>query len=104
MTDHQSEKQWSKREWLMLIVVLMLIQFIVQASAYVYCGSRNALNYWSLVGTSISIILALVAIIWTFFQNLVQQKGSASIATQIERLQSLVGEANKTGGEFKSEL
>lgn len=98
------EAKTTVREWVLWGLVLVLVQFIVHASAFVYSGSGNALNYWSIVGTSISIILALVAIFWSFIQNMLQQKGSASIATQLERLQSIVVEANKSGVEFTGQL
>jgi hypothetical protein len=97
-------KKLTTREWILSIVLLALVQFIVQASVFVYCGSGNALNYWSLVGTSVSIILALLAIIWSFIQNLIQQKGSSTIASQIERLQTIVVQANNSGIQLSSQM
>jgi len=103
MTDDPNRKV-TTREWLLILFLVLLVQFIVQGSAFVYCNKGSALNYWSLVGTSVSIILALLAIIWSFIQNMVQQKGSSSIASQIERLQSVVLEASKSGVEFSGQV
>jgi len=103
MTDNDKPRL-TTREWVLLLVLLAMVQFLIHASAFVYCGRGSALTYWSLVGTSVSIILALLAIIWSFIQNLIQQQGSASIAAQIERLQSVVMDASKSGAQFNSQI
>ena len=101
---NENNSKMTTREWIFLLVVISLAQFIIHASAFVYYGKGSALTYWSLIGTSISIILALLAIIWSFIQNLIQQNGSASIASQIDRLQSVVIATTKSGEQFSNQL
>ena len=103
MSESHNSK-WTKREWVFLMVVVMLGQFIVQSAAFVYCGTGSALNYWSLVGISVSIILALLAIIWSYIQNMLQQRSSLNIGAQIERLSATVSDVNKSGVLVKDEL
>ena len=78
--------KFSTREWWLLIFILILIQFVVQWFSYQYSGSSNALGYISFAGTLVSIILGLVAIIYSFVQSISHTSTVAEIKDQVERL------------------
>ncbi|UPR34410.1 hypothetical protein ISX50_15275 [Vibrio cyclitrophicus] len=78
------------REWLFIILIVILIQFIVQASAWLYGGNQGALGYLSFSGTAISIILAVLAIMYSFLQSASQEQSSSNIHTQVGKLVGVV--------------
>lgn len=96
--------KFSKREWLLVILLIMIVQFIVQCIAFLYAGSGSALNYISISGTIVSIVLALLAIIYSYFQSASQVNTSASINTQIEKLISIVDIVKDSNNDFANEL
>ena len=95
---------FSKREWLLAILLIMIVQFIVQCIAFLYAGSGSALNYISISGTIVSIVLALLAIIYSYFQSASQVNTSASLNTQIEKLISIVDKVKESKNDFSDEL
>lgn len=96
--------KFSKREWLLVILLIMIVQFIVQCIAFLYAGSGSALNYISISGTIVSIVLALLAIIYSYFQSASQVNTSASLNTQIEKLISIVDKVKESKDDFSDEL
>ncbi|WP_376882698.1 hypothetical protein [Aeromonas salmonicida] len=82
-------KKLETREWIFVILITVLIQFIIQASAWLYGGNSGALGYLSFAGTAVSIILAVLAIIYSFLQSSAQEKSSLNISTQVANLSML---------------
>lgn len=74
------------REWLLIIFIVILLQFIVQVSAWLYGGNTGALGYVSFAGTVVSIILAVLAIVYSNFQSISQQNSAERISSQVEKL------------------
>jgi hypothetical protein len=74
------------REWLYIIFIVILLQFIVQASAWIYGGNSGALGYISFAGTIVSIILAILAIVYSYVQSISQQSSSEKISNQVDKL------------------
>jgi len=74
------------REWIYIIVIVVLVQFFVQVSAWLYSGNSGALNYISFAGTLISIILAVLAIIYSYVQSVSQTNTSLNITKQVDSL------------------
>lgn len=74
------------REWLYIIFIVVLLQFIIQVAAWLYGGNSGALNYISFAGTIVSIILAVLAIVYSFVQSISQQSSSEKISSQVEKL------------------
>ncbi|HGY5298252.1 TPA: hypothetical protein ACNU26_003616 [Aeromonas salmonicida] len=83
-------KKLETREWIFVILITVLIQFIIQASAWLYGGNSGALGYLSFAGTAVSIILAVLAIIYSFLQSSAQEKSSLNISTQVAKLVDVV--------------
>ncbi len=84
------------REWLFTIAIIILIQFIVQVGALIYSSDNNVLNYISFAGTIISIILATIAIVYSFVQTISQQSASSNISNQVDKLMSIVGQIDSS--------
>lgn len=82
------------REWLFTIAIIILIQFIVQVGALIYSNDNNVLNYISFAGTIVSIILAIIAIVYSFVQTVFQQSSSSNISNQVDKLISVVDQIN----------
>lgn len=82
----------------------MLIQFIVQASAWLYGGNSGALGYLSFAGTAVSIILAVLAIIYSFLQSASQEKASLNISAQVTKLIDVVNNMETNEGILQSTL
>lgn len=78
------------REWFYIIFIVILIQFIVQAAAWLYSGNNGALAYISFAGTVVSIILAVLAIMYSFVQSSSQQQSSSTISSQVDKLMDVV--------------
>ncbi|WP_242171042.1 MULTISPECIES: hypothetical protein [unclassified Pseudomonas] len=79
-------EKFSTREWIFLILILLLIQFLIHWLSMKYGGSSSALGYVSFAGTVVSILLGLIAIIYSFVQSISQSSSAVEIREQIERL------------------
>lgn len=80
------EKKLNTSHWIMIIIILSLSQLLLHYfSAQVMTGSE-VINYVSFAGTIVSIILAVLAIVYSFYQSFTQQNNVDLIAREIERL------------------
>lgn len=97
-------KPFSKREWFFLIALIVLIQFIAQWLSFEYKDSSNALGYVSFAGTIVSIILAVLAIIYSYIQSASQQSSSEKITSQVDKLVDVVSKIDTSKISFSTEL
>ena len=103
--DEQTAKQpFGKREWILLIVVLALVQLIVHAMSWRYASNANALGYISFGGMMVSIILAVIAIIYGFVQTGEQSRASSTIASQVTSLHQILETFKKSGDVLSEQL
>ena len=100
----KEEKGFSRREWFFVIFIIMLTQFIVQFIAFIYAGNSSALGYISISGTIVSIILALLAIIYSYYQSTSQANSSSSLNSQIDKLIGIVDKVKTDKSDFGHEL
>ena len=98
------DKNFSRREWFFVVFIIMLVQFIVQFFAFIYAGSSSALGYISISGTIVSIILALLAIIYSYYQSTSQAHSSSSLNSQIEKLIAIVDTVKTNKADFSVEI
>ncbi|MCU4389908.1 hypothetical protein KTH73_04095 [Acinetobacter courvalinii] len=68
-------KKWETKEVIYIFVISILLQFIGYYFAFIYGGSVKALGYISFAGTLVSILLAVIAIGYTYGES-IRQKGS----------------------------
>lgn len=83
---HLLMKVTTTREWIMLIIILMIVEAFIAYAAFENSASPNALNFVSFTGTIISIILAMLAIGYTYGESISQKTGSSELARQIDSL------------------
>ncbi len=62
----------------------------MQVGALIFSSDNNVLNYISFAGTIVSIILATIAIVYSFVQTISQQNASSNISNQVDKLISVV--------------
>lgn len=98
------EDNFSRREWIFIIIIIILVQFVAQYAAFLYSEDSSVLGYISISGTIVSITLALLAIIYSYYQSASQQATSSSINTQIEKLISVVDQVKSSKFGLDEEL
>lgn len=93
----EKKQKFSTREWCLVIAILSLVQFFIHWVSYQFGGSPNALGYISFAGTLVSIMLGLIAIIYSFVQSISQNTSVIEIRDQVERLIVAGGEISESG-------
>lgn len=78
--------KFTKREWIHLIITLSIIQAAIWFISFVYADNSSALGYVSFAGTLISIILAVLAIGYTYGESHQQKSTSVTFANQLDSL------------------
>ncbi|WP_312590247.1 hypothetical protein [Vibrio cholerae] len=87
-----SEKNnaFTKREWVTLIILLGIIQAFFWYAVFENSQSASALAYVSFAGTLVSIILAVLAIGYTYGESISQKNKSDGLTDQIKTLGRLI--------------
>lgn len=76
----------TNREWGLVALLISVVQAFIWYSAFVNAGNGSALNYVSFAGTLISIILAVLAIGYTYGESISQKGKGDTLASQIATL------------------
>ena len=98
------QKRLATREWLLILSLAVIVEYLILDVVLRYGGSSEVINYVSFAGTIVSIILAVLAIVYSYYQNFSQQRDSSNIASQIELLQSTVSDVRVSKEDFIAEL
>lgn len=85
---------FSKREWILFIIIISLLQGFVWYSAFVNAGNGSALNFISFAGTLVSIILAVLAIGYTYGESITQKNQSDTVVKQVSNLNNAIQKIN----------
>lgn len=85
-----NKKELSTREWILIILIISLVQGLIWYASFVNAGNGTALNYVSFAGTLISIILAVLAIGYTYGESVSEKNKSNAISNQIETLNNVL--------------
>lgn len=105
MADQTTSKRSSNSFfWLLGLFIVIETQYIINGWVTGYGNNQTIVNYVSFAGTIVSIILAVLAIVYSYYQNFAQQRDSTTIATQILELRRLVEHADQSSTEFSGEL
>lgn len=83
------KRKWDERDWWFFISLISLLQACIWFLSYHYGTGSSALGYISFAGTLISIILAVLAIGYTYGESLQQKNTSTALATQIQDLMDI---------------
>lgn len=99
-----SNKSFRRREWLLVIALLMIAEaWILNLSARL-SSDQNLLNYISFAATIASILLAVIAIIYSFVQNEASQRSAGAIAAQIEGLKQVSNQIQLSKAQLENQL
>lgn len=93
--------KFSKREWVFSIIIVSLVQAFVWYSAFVNAGSGSALNFISFAGTLVSIILAVLAIGYTYGESISQKNQSDTVVNQISTLNQAISNIKEQTGHLE---
>jgi hypothetical protein len=74
------------REWIGIIVIVTLIHFMISYVSFDFGTSGRALGYISFAGTIVSIILGVIAILYSFYQSNSQANVVSEIKDQAVRI------------------
>jgi hypothetical protein len=86
----------STREWLLVVSVIVLLETIFFHVVYAYGHDANVRDAWNFAGTIVSIILAVVAIIYSFIQSIGQTTSSQELSRQVENLKEVVSTVGRS--------
>lgn len=90
MFKESESKKFTTREWIFVFIIASLVQGAVWYISFVNAGNPSALTYVSFAGTLISIILAVLAIGYTYGESVSQKNKSDNVASQIESLNGVI--------------
>lgn len=102
-TQDGSQK-FSRREWLFLIAILLGTEYYVFSMSHSLLANQDIVNYVSFASAIVSILLAVIAIFYSFIQGEGQQKTSGAIANQIDSLKSASFQLTQSKEQLKVEL
>lgn len=87
-----------------ILVVLIVVetQYIINGWVSNYGGNKQIVDYVSFAGTIVSIILAVLAIVYSYYQNFSQQRDSHNLSRQIDNLKIAVSDAESTSRHFSA--
>lgn len=79
---------FSRREWLFLIVVIMMVEYWLISVSYNFVGWQEVVNFISFAAAIASILLAVIAIIYGFIQSDSNSKTTGALREQAENLRA----------------
>lgn len=88
--SNKERRPFTKREWVQLIITLTIVQAFFWYAVFENSQSVSALAYVSFAGTLVSIILAVLAIGYTYGESVSQKNKGDGLASQISTLGSLI--------------
>lgn len=94
----------TKKDCFFSIVIIMMIEYFVFDWTSRFGADSNLTDHISFAGTIIGIILAVVAIFYSFVQAESQSRSSTEIAAQIGSLRDVVKEIDLSKVKFSDEL
>lgn len=98
------KRPYTKREWILLLILLLLTDSGI--CLYIGYNSTDAdiLNFTSFASTIISIILAVLAIMYSYYLNAAQLRDSQSLSSQIDQQQKLLVSLKKSAEKLSEEI
>jgi len=89
MSSENIFKKIDTKDWVYLFIISFFLQFIIYYFSFIYGGSVKALGYISFAGTLISIILAVIAIGYTYGESIKQKSSSDQLLLEISGLRDI---------------
>ncbi|WP_447830005.1 hypothetical protein [Aeromonas salmonicida] len=79
-------KKFRTSQWIMAVIIICLAQLLIHYFSVQVMSGSEVINYVSFAGTIVSIILAVLAIVYSFYQSFTQQNNVDSISREVEKL------------------
>ncbi len=89
-------KKFKTSQWIMAIIIICLLQLLIHYYSVQVMSGSEVINYVSFAGTIVSIILAVLAIVYSFYQSFTQQNNVDSIAREVEKLKKTAKSINES--------
>ncbi|PEJ52827.1 hypothetical protein [Bacillus wiedmannii] len=84
----QELHEWVEKKdlayWLIIIIL-----FAVSTYTYKYSTNENVIAHWGFAGTIVSIILAIIAIVYTFFDNFTSKSSHQKLEESADRIKDI---------------
>lgn len=97
-------KKFSRREWLLLVALLLMLEAWILNVSYAFHADKAVIDYISFAATVASLLLAVIAIIYGFYQADGQQKSAVAIAAQIDSMRQVQRELNQASSGVSEQL
>ncbi len=95
---------FSRREWLMLLSIFLMIEAWILNIGYSFKNDQDVINYISFASTIASLLLAVIAIIYGFYQSDGQRKSAAAIDFQLGSMRTVQQNIDAAASGLVSQL
>lgn len=85
-------------------VILVLGQLLITTWTVHAAGNKSVIDYISFAGTVVGMILAILAIVYSFISNASQKSDADMLRLQLFSLNEAISRADASGEQFASEL
>ncbi len=97
-------KKLSIREWILVVSLLLLSEYMIFSNSYTFRDDQSLLNYISFASTIASLLLAVIAIIYGFVQNISNTKSNSKMLDRIDEFQKITKNLIKTTNKSDTQL
>lgn len=104
MPDTRAQRSPTAGVWLLIIWIVVMAQYVITGWIRGYGSNPDIVSHVGFAGTIVSTILALLAIVYAYYQTFAQQRDSASIESQITVMRHVVEEIRDSRRDLSSEL
>lgn len=92
------------REWILIIALLMLIEYLISSNSYTFRDDQTLLNYISFSSTIASILLAVIAIIYGFLQSDSNSKANNKLLDSLDEFKKVHNKILKNSEKSEKQL
>jgi hypothetical protein len=96
--------RFSRREWLLLLALLLMLEAGVLSISNSFKDDQSVLNYISFASTIASLLLAVLAIIYGFYQSDGQKSLAAEFGLRVSAMARVEQDLGTTAKEIASQL
>lgn len=84
----------------LVLLLALLFEYVVIEWTRVYGGMPDIVSHVGFAGTIVSIVLAVIAIIYSYYQNFAQRRDSGLLSQQLENLRSVAANLQREGTDL----
>lgn len=108
MSDEKSQSWYTQkprgREWILLLLLCLVVEFLVIRSAYSLPSGTDIVRFVSFTASITSIILAVLAVVYSYYQNFAQRRDSQLVSDQIGRLREIISQVDVSTDTLEEEI